>query len=102
MWNTRDRISGGSSIPEIIDSGVNGFVVQSLEEAVEAVDKVQDLNRTRCREVFEKRFSSVRMTNDYIKVYERLLAQKIPRRQLGSKSGSGATQQVPLAASGKS
>jgi glycosyltransferase involved in cell wall biosynthesis len=90
------------SVPEIIDSGVTGFVVQSLEEAVTAVDKVHDLSRTRCREIFEERFSSIRMTNDYINVYERLLEQKKPRRQPGGQSASGMGDGVPLAASSKS
>jgi glycosyltransferase involved in cell wall biosynthesis len=90
------------SVPEIIDSGETGFVVQSLEEAVAAVDKVQGLSRRRIREVFEERFSSVRMTNDYIRVYERLLGRKKPRRQPGGQSASATGEGMPLAASSKS
>jgi glycosyltransferase involved in cell wall biosynthesis len=52
------------SVPEIIDSGVNGFVVESIEEAAEAVSQVQYLDRTRCRRSFEERFSSARMAAD--------------------------------------
>jgi glycosyltransferase involved in cell wall biosynthesis len=61
------------SVPEVIDPGITGFIVESMEEAVLALEKVQHLDRKRCREVFERRFSSSRMAQDYLKIYERVL-----------------------------
>jgi hypothetical protein len=55
-----------------MDDGVTGFVVNEIVEAVEAVRRVRDLSRARCREVFEKRFTASRMASDYIDVYTRL------------------------------
>jgi glycosyltransferase involved in cell wall biosynthesis len=69
------------AVPEIMDEGHTGFVVDGLEDAVEAVHRVQELSRKRCREVFEKRFTATRMARDYVQVFERLIkrnAEKIP------------------------
>jgi glycosyltransferase involved in cell wall biosynthesis len=60
------------SVPEVIDHGVTGFVVDSIEDAVEAVKHVQWLDRARCRRVFEDRFDVARMARDYVDVYRRL------------------------------
>ena len=61
------------SVPEVMEHGVTGFIVGEIDEAAEAVGRVRNLSRARCREVFEKRFTVVRMANDYINVYERML-----------------------------
>jgi glycosyltransferase involved in cell wall biosynthesis len=61
------------SIPEVIDEGVSGFIVEDLDEAVQAVEKIQTLSRGRCRDLFERRFSVSRMAHDYVKVYRKLL-----------------------------
>jgi glycosyltransferase involved in cell wall biosynthesis len=61
------------SVPEILDEGVTGFMVTSIEEAVKAVKKVQSFNRAACRRAFNTRFSARRMALDYIKVYQRVL-----------------------------
>jgi hypothetical protein len=50
---------------------VTGFVVNNIEQAVEAARRVRDLSRARCRAVFEKRFTANRMANDYMDVYTR-------------------------------
>ena len=69
------------SVPEVIDLGVTGFIVNSLDEAVQAVENVASLSRRRCRDVFEKRFSVERMTRDYLVLYEKLLADRpAPRK----------------------
>jgi len=60
------------SVPEVMENGVTGFIVNEIEQAVEAVGRVRDLSRARCREVFEKRFTASRMASDYINVYTRL------------------------------
>jgi glycosyltransferase involved in cell wall biosynthesis len=61
------------SVPEVIDEGSTGFIVQDLEDAVEAVRRVPELSRARCREVFEQRFTAERMANNYLQVYTRLI-----------------------------
>lgn len=60
------------SVPEIIDDGVTGFVVESLDEAVDAVGRARSLDRAKIRAVFEARFSADRMVGDYEAIYERL------------------------------
>ena len=69
----------GGSVAEVMDDGVTGFVVNEIEQAVEAVRRVRDLSRARCREVFEKRFTASRMANDYIDVYTRLADSRMRR-----------------------
>jgi glycosyltransferase involved in cell wall biosynthesis len=60
------------SVPEILEEGVTGFVVDSLEDAVVAANRVGSLDRARIRAEFERRFTSERMAYDYVKVYEQL------------------------------
>ncbi len=61
------------SVPEVIEDGKTGFIVNSMDEAVKAVGKVEQINRKTCRKIFENRFSARRMAEDYIKVYQKLL-----------------------------
>ncbi len=60
------------SVPEVIDDGRTGFIVESVEEASQAVKRVGGLNRETCRQAFEDRFDAVRMTREYVEVYQRL------------------------------
>jgi glycosyltransferase involved in cell wall biosynthesis len=57
------------SVPEVIEDGATGFIFDGLEEAVKAVERIPTLNRKRCREVFEQRFSARRMAQDYLTLY---------------------------------
>lgn len=61
------------SVPEIMVDGQTGFVCNDIEEAVEAVGKLDHVSRAGCRAVFEERFSSQRMAQDYLKVYEQII-----------------------------
>ena len=61
------------SVPELIEDGVTGFIVENLEQAAEAVCNVANIDRRRCRANFEERFSATRMARDYIEIYERLI-----------------------------
>jgi glycosyltransferase involved in cell wall biosynthesis len=70
------------SVPEIIEDGVTGFIVENEEEAVAALKKVNQLDRTLIRQRFELRFSARRMAEDYVSVYETLLAARQPRLRL--------------------
>ncbi len=60
------------SVPEVIEDGVSGFVVESVAEAVAAVQRLPSLSRARCRQVFEERFSLGRMVRDYVAIYGEL------------------------------
>jgi len=72
------------SVPEIIANGDTGFVVNDIEEAVEAVHRIQTIDRRRCRQEFEHRFTDQRMAQDYVRIYESRLAQARPASQLDS------------------
>jgi glycosyltransferase involved in cell wall biosynthesis len=75
------------SVPEIMEDGVTGFVVERLEEAVNAVECVQRLSRKNCRKTFEQRFSAPRMARDYLQIYRRLLENKAAKRRDGRAIG---------------
>lgn len=60
------------SVPEIIEDGETGFVVDTLQDAVDSAHRIPTLSRRRCREAFERRFTVERMASDYLNVYERL------------------------------
>jgi glycosyltransferase involved in cell wall biosynthesis len=61
------------SVPEVLEDGVTGFVVQTIAQAVQAVGRVASLSRGKCRQVFERRFGAARMARDYVRLYHRLL-----------------------------
>lgn len=61
------------SVPEILENGVTGYVVNSVEEAIDAASHVSKLDRRRVRARFEERFTAERMAQDYLCAYERLL-----------------------------
>lgn len=61
------------SVPELVEEGVTGFIVDDLAAAVEAVGKVASVDRAACRRRFEERFSVGRMADGYLKIYEQIL-----------------------------
>jgi glycosyltransferase involved in cell wall biosynthesis len=63
----------GGSVEEIIEDGVTGYIVDSVDEAVDAVGRLSTIDRKACRAVFEDRFSARRMCNDYVRVYEQII-----------------------------
>ncbi len=65
------------SVPEVLDEGVSGFMVEDIDEAVEAVHKARSLNRQSVRERFEQRFTIERVAHDYVRVYHSLAAEPI-------------------------
>ena len=60
------------SVPEVIDEGLTGFAVSSIEEAIEATKRLTSLPRAGVRSRFEQRFTARRMAEDYVALYERL------------------------------
>ena len=61
------------AVPEVVEAGVSGFVVNSEPEALEAIARVAKLDRSRVRAAFERSFSTTVMANAYLNVYQRLL-----------------------------
>jgi glycosyltransferase involved in cell wall biosynthesis len=62
------------SMPELIVSGTNGFLVRDVEGAVEALAQVGRLERAACRRTVEERFSAERMVDEYLSVYREILS----------------------------
>jgi glycosyltransferase involved in cell wall biosynthesis len=60
------------SVPEIVEEGVTGYVVDGIDGAVAAVDRAEMLDRAVIRQRFEERFSVERMAKDYLAVYHGL------------------------------
>lgn len=68
------------SVPEVLEHGVTGYVVDHPEQAVSCARAAAALDRRRCREAFLQRFSVERMARDYGALYHRLAAQRTWRR----------------------
>ena len=64
------------SVPELVQEGVSGFVVDSMDQAAAAVYKVETLHRAACRKAFEDRFTVCRMARNYVAEYKRLQARE--------------------------
>ena len=61
------------SMPEIIRHGKDGFLVNTIDQAVQAVNNIAHIDRAECRKRVEDRFTVQRMVTDYIKVYQMIL-----------------------------
>jgi glycosyltransferase involved in cell wall biosynthesis len=64
------------SVPEVMDDGITGFIVDNVEEAIAACRRIDTLDRAKVRAQFEKRFTSRRMAEDYLALYRRLIDGK--------------------------
>jgi glycosyltransferase involved in cell wall biosynthesis len=64
---------GQGAVPEVIDDGITGFIVEDEDQAVAAVAKLPSLPRDGVRKHFEKRFTSTRMAEDYLHIYRKLI-----------------------------
>jgi glycosyltransferase involved in cell wall biosynthesis len=90
------------SIPEIIEDGITGKVVDSEEAALAALPEILSYDRRAVRQRFEERFVATRMATDYVSIYRKLLRtrptnegeQSTWPRQLNLKSGNGLTAHV--------
>jgi glycosyltransferase involved in cell wall biosynthesis len=78
------------SVPEVVDEGVTGFIVESEEEAVRKLSALLALDRGRVRQRFEERFTASRMATDYVKTYLNLLSTTSRRRTLRLVPASGS------------
>jgi len=64
------------AVPEILEDGLTGFVVENVDQAVAAVDKLGRLFRPSIRSRFEERFSAGAMAREYVGIYEKLLTRE--------------------------
>ena len=64
------------SMPEIIESGKNGFIVSDVKEAVIALEKIPEINRQSCRNTVEEKFTVDKMVDNYIKVYKQIIKER--------------------------
>ena len=65
------------SVPEVVAEGVTGFIVDGIEDAAAAVDRIDSVERKGVRRRFEARFTVGRMARDYLKVYESLVSREL-------------------------
>jgi len=64
------------SVPEVLEDGLTGFIVENEDEAVAAVAKIGTLDRGRIRAEFDRRFTAHHMAQNYVDLYERLAQAK--------------------------
>jgi glycosyltransferase involved in cell wall biosynthesis len=69
------------SVPEIIDDGISGIIVQNVEEGVRTVRRAAAMSRQACRKAFERRFTVRRMADEYLAIYK-LVTGQCPNRML--------------------
>jgi glycosyltransferase involved in cell wall biosynthesis len=67
---------GHGSVPEIIEDGVSGIIVHTVDEAVEAIRQASVMSRRAVRACFNSRFTATRMVSDYLSIYEGILSQE--------------------------
>jgi glycosyltransferase involved in cell wall biosynthesis len=65
------------SVPEVIEDGVTGFIVNDEDEAIQAVKRLGELDRQAIRAAFERRFSAKRMAQEYVRCYARLIESSL-------------------------
>ena len=87
------------AVPEVVDHGITGYVVDTLEEAMMMVPRLLALDRRAVRRRFEERFSADRMARDYVRVY-RMLRAREARRIAGEASHAAAAAGRPTPVAG--
>lgn len=75
------------SVPEVIDEGVTGYVVETVEDAIKVLPKVLELDRRTIRATFDERFTVKRMAQDYVRLYRKLLNKPADTHRV---NGAGA------------
>jgi hypothetical protein len=61
--------------PNLLLEGETGFMVEDIDSAVEAVGKIEQISRARCRREFEQRFTDRHIAEEYIRIYQQLLSR---------------------------
>jgi glycosyltransferase involved in cell wall biosynthesis len=62
------------SVAEVVKDGVTGFIVNGVAGAVQAVARVDEIDRAGCRRHFERNFTATRMAQDYLRIYQKIVA----------------------------
>jgi glycosyltransferase involved in cell wall biosynthesis len=93
------------SVPEIVDEGTSGFIVDTVEQAVARVPRIASLDRDKVRAAFQRRFTVERMAHDYLEIYRNLTVLrtsparvKSMRRHADRGAAPGASPESPLGA----
>ena len=82
------------SVPEVVDEGVTGFIVDSVDAAVSALGHVSELDRLTCAAHAYGRFSAERMARDYVRVYKHRAIQYLRNRSSARTTGSFARNEL--------
>ncbi len=82
------------SVPEVIQHGVSGYIVESEDEAVAAVAALSHLDRARVRGAFDARFTAERMATDYVALYRDLPGARTDAARLRRRRGEDAELQI--------
>jgi glycosyltransferase involved in cell wall biosynthesis len=64
-------------MPELIENGKTGFLVNNVDEASESVARIKEIDRATCRRHVERHFTGDRMINEYVQVYEMILSDRL-------------------------
>jgi glycosyltransferase involved in cell wall biosynthesis len=78
------------SVPEVLEDGLTGFIVEDEIGAIGAVDRLGQLSRPKIRQRFEQRFTARRMAKDYLAVYRQQMDRIVPHLRLVAADGSPA------------
>jgi glycosyltransferase involved in cell wall biosynthesis len=68
------------ALPEIVEHGVTGFLVDSVEEMADAIHRVHTIRPEACRVTAEQRFSKQRMVDQYFRLYQQMIQRPLPER----------------------
>jgi glycosyltransferase involved in cell wall biosynthesis len=79
------------SVPEVVEDGVTGFIVEDEAGAIGAVDRLSHLSRRAIRKRFEERFTARRMATDYLAVYRELMGQATPKLRVVAENDAART-----------
>ena len=86
------------SVPEVVEHGVTGFIVENMDQAVAALGKLDTLDRGVIRRRFERRFNVARMARDYVKIYRALREpERLPMQAVGTGLRAGTSVGAGLA-----
>jgi glycosyltransferase involved in cell wall biosynthesis len=85
------------SVPEVVDEGVTGFIVEDEKSAIGAVYRLPELSRAGVRKRFEERFTARRMAQDYLAVYRQLMEAGAPRLKLVASESPSLQSTMPAA-----
>jgi glycosyltransferase involved in cell wall biosynthesis len=86
------------SVPEVVEHGVSGFIVDGIDEAVRAAGAIDTLSRAETRRCFERRFTVERMAADYLRVYHDLAGARSDAARLRPANGDGDGAHLPAVA----